>query len=118
LPNKFVISTGAKRSGEICVFFCRVLTPSKAPESVLQRVDFFNGLQGQDTSCELAIRVNGRQNTILRPIVTARAPPMVPVTEPKFAPLFGQPPAIVAEAQERVPVGSTVGILVVLPVPL
>jgi hypothetical protein len=45
LPNKFVISTGAKRSGEICGF-ASSHTPSLAPEAVLRRVEFFDELQG------------------------------------------------------------------------
>jgi hypothetical protein len=43
---------------------------------------------------------------------------MVPVTEPKFAPLFGQPPLTVAVAQESVPAGRVVGMVVDRPEPL
>ncbi len=51
-------------------------------------------------------------------MVMARDPPMVPVTEPKLAPLLGQPPVIVALVQDNVPVGNVVGMLVDLPLPL
>jgi hypothetical protein len=54
-----------------------------------------------------------------RAMVTAREPPIVPVMEPKFAPLLGHP----AEetdcevVQEPIPTGRVSGIVVDLPVP-
>ena len=62
--------------------------------------------------------IRSRQNWTRRPIVITREPPIVPVTEPKFAPLFGQPLLIVALVQDSVPTGRVVGIVVDLPEPL
>jgi hypothetical protein len=47
--HQFVISTGAKRSGEICGFVSSH-TPSKAPEAVFRRAELFNELHGQAAS--------------------------------------------------------------------
>jgi len=68
----------------------------------------FIGLPGCSTS----------QNWTRSPIVITRGPPMVPVTEPKLAPLFGQPLEMVALVQDSVPTGRVVGIVVDLPEPL
>jgi len=48
-------------------------------------------------------------------MVTALEPPIVPVTEPKFAPLFGQP---AEEVQLPWPLARVRGTEVFLPVPL
>ena len=44
--------------------------------------------------------------------------PMVPVTDPKFAPLFGHPPVIWELVHDPTPTGRMVGMVVFLPVPL
>jgi len=55
-------------------------------------------------------------------MTTARLPPMVPVTEPKLAPLLGQVLELIMELdpalQDPWPSASVVGIVMDLPVPL
>ena len=75
------------------------------------------GLTGSARSASVKA-IRSRQNWTRSPIVITRGPPMVPVTEPKFAPLFGQPLEMVALVQDSVPTGRVVGIVVDLPEPL
>lgn len=51
-------------------------------------------------------------------MVMALDPPIVPVAEPKLAPLFGHPLEMVAYEHDATPTGRVVGIVVDLPDPL
>ena len=75
-------------------------------------------LRSSEISRRSSTAIRSRQNWTRSPIVITRGPPMVPVTEPKLAPLFGQPLEMVALVQDSVPTGRVVGIVVDLPEPL